>query len=551
MSSPDGAGGREVSSELLVEQLQSELRKTQSRLASALEELHKLRTTSSQNLELLAKVQSSQSLQLLLQQQREQPWWRLSWDGFTRGFTLGYGVRAGLSLATKLFSVIRKGRFAALNWSLLSETSLVYRVDAVRLGLFCGGYTAVYHAARHWLGKLARLDQSQRDILAGALAGLCVLFQSRDRRRTLALYTLARVAQCSYNSLKSQGKWHFWGSDWPHGDWLLFGTSTAQIMWAYVMRPETLPTSYWNFIVNAGPIHKTVLKAVKASNEGSALDAPALVEYCVKAGASCAPNIGSDAACVPCDIMHPHTASCALATITAGAGTFRKTFPLYMSISLVPYCVFNAKRAMGDPANTMWTAFLGAVRSTAFLASFVSSFQAVVCTERNLFTQKSDSGLLYMLAGFVASLSLLVEKKSRRSELALYVMPRALDSLFLTLTQDKWVPSIHLGEVALFSACMGALMHYHNQEPDTMAPLVRTIIARIVFGQPAGAPPTGGAHLPLLRPDGSEVAALPPPKTPTATAAILAVDDKAVPSPDATSSDSSQDSHPQKQWTIL
>jgi hypothetical protein len=103
--------------------------------------------------------------------------------------------------------VIRKGRFAALNWSLLSETSLVYRcalsrhsfthlqvrdqsafvggdtweltpravalcarpmssVDAVRLGLFCGGYTAVYHAARHWLGKLARLDQSQRDILA-------------------------------------------------------------------------------------------------------------------------------------------------------------------------------------------------------------------------------------------------------------------------------------------------------------------------------------------------------------------------------------------------
>lgn len=33
-----------------------------------------------------------------------------------------------------------------------------------------------------------------------------------------------------------QGKWHFWGSDWPHGDWLLFGSSTAQIMYAYVMR---------------------------------------------------------------------------------------------------------------------------------------------------------------------------------------------------------------------------------------------------------------------------------------------------------------------------
>ena len=55
------------------------------------------------------------------------------------------------------------------------------------------------------------------------------MFQKPERRRTLALYTLARLAQCRYNSLKAAGRWHFWGSTWPHGDALLFALSSAQV----------------------------------------------------------------------------------------------------------------------------------------------------------------------------------------------------------------------------------------------------------------------------------------------------------------------------------
>ena len=42
-------------------------------------------------------------------------------------------------------------------------------------------------------------------------------------------------------------------------------------------------------------------------------------------------------------------------------------------------------------------------------------------------------------------MSLLIEKKSRRAELALYTMPRAADSLLLALTQRRWVPSVRFG----------------------------------------------------------------------------------------------------------
>lgn len=40
---------------------------------------------------------------------------------------------------------------------------------------------------------------------------------------------LARLAQCAYNSLKEQGQFHFWGSDWAYGDALLFALSSAQV----------------------------------------------------------------------------------------------------------------------------------------------------------------------------------------------------------------------------------------------------------------------------------------------------------------------------------
>ena len=59
--------------------------------------------------------------------------------------------------------------------------------------------------------------------------GLTLLFLSKERRRTLALYMLARLMQCAYNSLKEQGRFHFWGSDWAYGDALLFALSSAQV----------------------------------------------------------------------------------------------------------------------------------------------------------------------------------------------------------------------------------------------------------------------------------------------------------------------------------
>jgi len=62
---------------------------------------------------------------------------------------------------------------------------------------------------------------------------------------------------------------------------------------------------------------------------------------------------------------------------------------------------------------------------------------------------------VYWLAGGLAALSVLLEKKSRRSELALYVLPRAGDSLWYILINRHLVPNIKNAEVSpAYLSCM-------------------------------------------------------------------------------------------------
>ena len=58
-----------------------------------------------------------------------------------------------------------------------------------------------------------------------------------------------------------------------------------------------------------------------------------------------------------------------------------------------------------------------------------------------------DHKLVYWIAGGMAALSVLLEKKARRSELALYVLPRTGESLWYILVNRRLLPDIKNAEV--------------------------------------------------------------------------------------------------------
>ncbi|KAL4363743.1 hypothetical protein GQ457_04G014590 [Hibiscus cannabinus] len=396
-------------------------------------------------------------------------------------FLLSYGVRVGVGILLRAFKLARRQSYSSLLdlKQLVSEKDLIVREEACRIGLLFGGFTGSYHALRCLLRKLRKKETPANALLAGSFAGLSILaLDDSSRRRTLALYLLARLAQCAYNSAKSKNRFHLWGSHWRHGDSLLFSLACAQVMYAFVMRPESLPKAYQDFIQKTGPVAAPVYKAVRESCRGGPVNVASISAYLSSRGRSNIVKLEEFPSIIPCSIIHPDTNSCLTHNAKAASATFRKTFPLYFSLTFVPFVVLHLQKFMDTPARTCWLALKGSVRSTCFLSAFVGIFQAVICVHRKI--ESKDHKLVYWVAGGLSALSVLLEKKARRSELALYVLPRAGESLWYILVNRRLLPDVKNAEVALFCACMGGIMYYLEYEPDTMAPFLRGLIRRFL-----------------------------------------------------------------------
>lgn len=410
-----------------------------------------------------------------------------------QSFLLSYGVRVGIGILLRAFKLARRKSYSSILdlKQLVSEKDLIVREEACRIGLLFGGFTGSYHALRCLLRKLRKRETPFNAILAGSIAGLSILaLDDSNRRRTLSLYLLARLAQCAYNSAKSKNKFHLWGSHWRHGDSLLFALACAQVMYAFVMRPESLPKSYQDFIQKTGPVAQPVYKAVRDCCRGSAVDIVSLSVYLSSRKNSNYVKLQEFPNIIPCSVIHPDTKSCLAHNAYATSATFRKTFPLYFSLTFVPFVVLRLQKFMDAPVRTCWHAVTGAVRSTGFLSAFVGIFQAVICLHRKVAAK--DHKLVYWVAGGFAALSVLLEKKARRGELALYVLPRAGESLWYILVNRRLLPDLKNAEVALFCACMGGIMYYLEHEPDTMAPFLRGLIRRFLASRISNPPPSSG-----------------------------------------------------------
>jgi len=92
--------------------------------------------------------------------------------------------------------------------------------------------------------------------------------------------------------------------------------------------------------------------------------------------------------------------------------------------------------------------------------------QAVICLHRKVFSR--DHKLVYWIAGGISALSVLLEKKAKRGELALYVLPRAGDSLWYILVNRHLLPNIRNAEVCpldlfiyFFLSKEGMQNHHH------------------------------------------------------------------------------------------
>ncbi|RHY34499.1 hypothetical protein DYB32_000901 [Aphanomyces invadans] len=131
---------------------------------------------------------------------------------------------------------------------------------------------------------------------------------------------------------------------------------SEQVMYCFILRPEILPKEYFSFIHRAGPVAVRVLQFTQRILRGATVEPSDVIRF-----------LDDKASPVVYTITHNHPEG-----------------------------------------------MLGGFRSTAFLGTFVALYQATVCVQKALF--RTDSKATYFVAGLVASTSILLEAKSRRSE---------------------------------------------------------------------------------------------------------------------------------------
>jgi len=210
----------------------------------------------------------------------------------------------------------------------------------------------------------------------------------------------------------------------------------------------------------------------------------------------------------PCSATHPALSSCFSVPLDRFFTVFKWMLPIYGSLHFVPAVLFKWKVFMQDPGKVLLKAGLGSLRSSAFLGVFVVIDQTIFCSKHNLhkFLTLLRSGVLstnflnssfkhlpqwvinllvskmsFWILGAASGLSLFVEEKRRRGELAMYVLPKGLESLWvaargkgLVFRTGKW------GDVILAAMGMAMVMRTYQNDPQHLSGLVRRILYQFV-----------------------------------------------------------------------
>eukprot|EP01091_Cochliopodium_minus_P014756 TRINITY_DN5061_c1_g1_i1.p1 TRINITY_DN5061_c1_g1~~TRINITY_DN5061_c1_g1_i1.p1 ORF type:complete len:433 (+),score=102.48 TRINITY_DN5061_c1_g1_i1:75-1373(+) len=395
---------------------------------------------------------------------------------FLNAFSLAYSIRGGISFLLNTFKYLRKSKYGeifAIN-NINPEDSLRW---GMFIGVFCGGFEA-FKSLFNWLrGKKDHINT----IIAGGLCGLSILFLGNHKGnmiRPIALYLMARAAQCVYNSVKLRGLWNFPGSKWTHFDSLFFVLATTQCFYAYYMRPNTLAPSYLKFLEKLSPVSPVAMKTVLESTRGLPIENWKEVNEWAKKTAL--PNILKQAplsspfpTIIPCSLVHPQSESCTIQQLYTIKKAVKMMFPIYLTINFVPMVVTRFWSLLKNPTSMIYKIIKSSARSTLVLTLISMITMGLSCLVRKVFER--DSKFKFYLISFLAPWPMMLEHKTKRAEFALYMFPRAIESFYHQMTLKKVMPDFRGGSILLFCATISSLMYFREYEPSTLSNLLKKI----------------------------------------------------------------------------
>ena len=108
---------------------------------------------------------------------------------------------------------------------------------------------------------------------------------------------------------------------------------------------------------------------------------------------------------------------------------------IYIPVHWLPLILLTPSKMLKDPLHYALRKSINTLRSSVFLTSYQCNMKLTECIGRRWID--SDIAALSMTGGIAAGTAILMEAPNRRSEIVLYVIPRAIEIL-LNLMPHRW-----------------------------------------------------------------------------------------------------------------
>eukprot|EP00002_Diphylleia_rotans_P022095 TRINITY_DN4319_c0_g2_i4.p1 TRINITY_DN4319_c0_g2~~TRINITY_DN4319_c0_g2_i4.p1 ORF type:complete len:434 (-),score=97.93 TRINITY_DN4319_c0_g2_i4:152-1453(-) len=391
---------------------------------------------------------------------------------FCTSFAVGFGARATLKLLPPLIRLHRTRKDRSVRRVVALLLRILSQRESLRFGLFSAAFLTLYKGLganqqwRQWMHATQNQTQASA-LLRGGVAGLSLVLAPVSMRVDLCLFVLVRALEASVRLAVEKG---FLPSI-PHADLLAMTVASTQIVWAWIFRPDILDPSYRRFIDAQNIKGSQVITGIRALHTNThAVDIDALTKHCASHGRVFQHPHPRSA----CFILHPEHDSCVVGYASDIRISFFQSLRVYFPVYLVPLLLFRRSALLTTPTQQLAKTALKIVRSSLFLAVSSSSAWAAVCLARNVFGIRNQ--FIGVLCGIAPGLTLAIEEPSRRSELLMYTIMKAIETAQRWAVKSGSVHPFRYAEVFLFALSSAVFLAIYEVHPHLIRPAYKSAL---------------------------------------------------------------------------
>lgn len=389
---------------------------------------------------------------------------------FVKGFGVGFGLRfvfGALPIAFK----IAGGKLGFQEF--VTHIKDLVIGDPLRYGLFIGTFVAMFEslmrATKPKTGLLFSKDnvsRGQRTIFSGLVAALSILWLPEADRFTFSIFVAIRGAEVLANYVVDAGLI----PSLPHHDTCLSAAASGVVIWAWLHNTVNLDLSYRRFLdVHGGQQQATQILWDHWHSRKSvavlAADAATAAQNALRKAQGVPPIDWNNVKSI-CEVLHPKHSHISY-FFHFFKGAYLRALPVYLPVYIAQTVLFRLKHLIRHPVEGLSVFASNVARSSLFLALYCSMCWTAACAGSQI-VPKSQG--ITVLAGMAGGSCVLIERKSRRIELALFVLSHAVKVMGRTGVMWGVLPTVPQGMLSTTLFCLGMaiIMHSYVERPGMM-----------------------------------------------------------------------------------